>query len=400
MTQPFRRPVAAASAVAIALTLGSTAAALAQPTPSPQVPNRAAPSPQVPTVRKAPSVPVAVQQAAPAIQQAAQPLIIAAPPRVITQTVTETVVVDRQVVQESGGLLLLDPSVSQNVRAVDVLNTFDSNVAARAGEERRHLDQVLGAAGVGAFAGGSLGAAGGGLVGAAGTGVTGALVGGAVGTAAQIPAQISCGVVTIVAPGIGIPCHAIAAAAGPAAGAAVGGVVGAGVGAGAGIVTGAVGGAAGGAGLGAQTVPGGTETLQGLAADIVWDLENEARVANGYQPLVGNKPSGQPGSTPVEPSTGTRDTSGTVLGQGANVGTSPAAAPAPAPAAPPVVPVPVPAPGPDLAVIAGQLGADVQVAADQVSYDVQAAANQVSHDVNRAAQQVSTDLGNALAALA
>ncbi|EYT54254.1 hypothetical protein DQ226_13875 [Dietzia maris] len=341
-----------------------------------------------------------MQQAAPAIQQAAQPLIIAAPPRVITQTVTETVVVDRQVVQESGGLLLLDPSVSQNVRAVDVLNTFDSNVAARAGEERRHLDQVLGAAGVGAFAGGSLGAAGGGLVGAAGTGVTGALVGGAVGTAAQIPAQISCGVVTIVAPGIGIPCHAIAAAAGPAAGAAVGGVVGAGVGAGAGIVTGAVGGAAGGAGLGAQTVPGGTETLQGLAADIVWDLENEARVANGYQPLVGNKPSGQPGSTPVEPSTGTRDTSGTVLGQGANVGTSPAAAPAPAPAAPPVVPVPVPAPGPDLAVIAGQLGADVQVAADQVSYDVQAAANQVSHDVNRAAQQVSTDLGNALAALA
>lgn len=388
MSHYFRRPVAAASAVAIAITLGSASVALAQPTPSPQVPNRPSPSPQIPTVRKAPSVPVAIQQAAPGIRQAAQPLIISAPPQVITQTVTETVVVDREVVQESGGLLLLDPSVSQNVGPVDILNKFDANVAARTGGDRAHLDHVIGAAGVGAVSGGLLGAAGGGVVGAAGTGMTGALVGGAIGTAAQIPAQVSCGVVTIVAPGVGIPCHAIAAAAGPAAGAAIGGVVGAGIGAGAGIVTGAVGGATAGAGLGAQTVPGGTETLQGLAADIVWDLENEARVANGYQPLVGDKPSGQPGNTPVEPSTGTRDTSGTVLGEGANVGKSPA----PAPAAPPVVPVPAPAPAPDLAAISGQLGADVQAAADQVSNDVQAAANQVSNDVNVATQRISADI--------
>lgn len=395
MHQNFRRPAAAASAAALAITLGSTAVAFAQPTASPQVPSRATPSPQVPTVRQAPSVPVAIQQAAPAIQQAAQPLVVAAPPQVITQTITQTVVVDREVVQESGGLLLLDPSVSQTVALVDVVNAFDANVGARNGADRAHLDHVLNAATVGAVATGSLGAIGGGAVTGVSTGVVGALAGGAAGTAAQIPAQVSCGVVTIVAPAVGIPCHAVAAAAGPAVGAAVVGVVGAGVGAGAGSVVGGTAAAAGGAMLGAQTVPGGRETLQGLAADVVWDLENDARVSNGYQPLVGDKPSGLPGNAPVQPSTSTRDTAGTVLGEGARI-TEPAAAPA-APTPPPFVPA---APAPDLAMIADQLGTDVQAAADQVSHDVQAAANQVSHDVNLAAQKVSYDLTGALAALA
>lgn len=395
MSQSFRRPAAAASAVALAITLGSASVALAQPTPSPQVPDRPSPSPQVPTARKAPNVPAAIQNVAPGIQQAAQPLFISAPPQIITQTITETVVVDREVeiVQESGGLLLLDPSVSQNVTPVDVLNTFDANVAARHGGDRTHLDQVLGAAGAGAVGLGSLGALGGGAVGAVGTGVTAALGGAAVGTAAQIPAQVSCGVVTIVVPGVGIPCHAIAAAAGPAAGAAVLGTVGAGIGAGAGSVGGGAAASVGGAGIGASTVPGGVETLQGLAADIVWDLENEARLANGYQPLVGDKPSGQPGNTPVEPSTDTRNTDGTVLGQGATVApaqNAPAPAPA-APAAPPVVPVPA-----DLAVVAGQLGADVQAAADQVSNDVNVAAQQISADIDAATR----DLSAALAGLA
>ena len=397
MSQSFRRPAAAASAVALAITLGSTAAAFAQPTPSPQVPNRPSPSPQVPTARPAPTVPVAIQNVAPGIQRAAQPLVVSSPPQIITQTVTETVVVDRevQVVQESGGLLLLDPAVSQNITPVDVLNKFDANVAARHGADRAHLDQVLGAAGTGAAAVGSLGALGGGAVGAVGTGITGALGGAAVGLGAQIPAQVSCGVVTVVAPGVGIPCHAIAAAAGPAAGAAVLGTVAAGAGAGAGSLAGGAAAAVGGAGVGASTVPGGVETLQGLAADIVWDFENEARIATGYQPLVGDKPSGQPGSTPVEPSTDTRITDGTVLGEGATVSPPPApatqaSAPS-APTAPPAVPVPA-----DLAVVAGQLGADVQAAADQVSNDVNRAAHQISADIDLA----SRDLTAALAGLA
>lgn len=395
MNHSLRRPIAAAGAVALAVTLGSASVAFAQPTPSPQVPDRPSPSPQVPTARKAPTVPVAIQNVAPGIQQAAQPLFISSPPQIITQTVTETVVVDREIVQESGGLLLLDPSVSMNVGPVDILNTFDANVATRTGQDRAHLDQVLGAAGAGAVGVGSLGALGGGAVAAVGTGITGAVAGAGIGTAAQIPAQVSCGVVTVVVPGVGVPCHAIAAVAGPAAGAAVLGTIGAGVGAGAGSLAAGAAAAVGGAELGASTVPGGVETLQGLAADVVWDLENSARIANGYQPLVGDKPSGQPGNTPVEPSTGNRVTDGTVIGEGANVGQPPA----PAPAAPPVAP----APPADLGAIAGQLGADVQAAADQVSHDVQAAANQVSHDVNVATQQVSADIDAAsrdLAALA
>lgn len=391
MSHPCRRPAAAASALAVALTVASASAALAAPTPTPQVPSRPSPSPQVPTrpvapPRKAPTVPVAIQNVAPQIQQAAQPLVIAAPPQIITQTVTETVVVDREIVQENGGLLLLDPSVSQNVNPVDVLNTFDANVASRTGADRAHLDQVLGAAGVGAVGGGSLGALGGGAVAAVGTGITGAVAGAGIGTAAQIPAQVSCGVVTLVVPGVGIPCHAIAAVAGPATGAAVLGTVGAGVGAGAGSVVGGGAGAVGGAGLGASTVPGGVGTLQGLAADVVWDMENAARTANGYQPLVGDKPSGQTGDNPVQPSTPSRVTDGTVLGEGAKV--NPSHTPAPAPVAP--------APADDLVVAAGQLGADVQSAADQVSNDVNAAAQQISADINAA----SRDLSAALAGLA
>src|SRR5699024_5250687 len=134
-----------------------------------------------------------------------------------------------------------------------------------------------------------------------------------------IPAQVSCGVVTVVAPGVGVPCHLIALAAGPTAGASIGAVAGAGIGVGAGAIAGGTAGAAAGAAGGLTFVPGGTEAVQGVVADSAWDLENSARVENGYKPLVGDKPSGAKGNTPVEESTDTRIVDGTVTCEGIDV---------------------------------------------------------------------------------
>ena len=262
-------------------------------TPSPQVPQRNSPSPQVPN-RQATPVPAPVQSALPGVEQAAQPLVpqervvyIESKPVVIT----EVQYVDRQVVEESGGLLILDPDVQKTIGPAHVYNAAQKNFYSRTGQKRVLLDRAAAAAGTGA--------------------------------AAQIPAQVACGVTTVVAPQIGVPCHVIAAAAGPAAGAAVGATVGAGVGIGAGAVVGGTAGAAAGATAGAATVPGGTEALQAVAADTVWDLEDSKREEYGYKRLVGNKPSGEPGHTPIEQSTPTRITDGTVTGQGANVDPKP-----------------------------------------------------------------------------
>lgn len=294
-------------------------------TPSPQVPQRNSPSPQVPN-RQATPVPAPVQSALPGVEQAAQPLVpqervvyIESKPVVIT----EVQYVDRQVVEESGGLLILDPDVQKTIGPAHVYNAAQKNFYSRTGQKRVLLDRAAAAAGTGAVIGGVAGAAGGALLAGAGTGVAGGVVGGVAGTAAQIPAQVACGVTTVVAPQIGVPCHVIAAAAGPAAGAAVGATVGAGVGIGAGAVVGGTAGAAAGATAGAATVPGGTEALQAVAADTVWDLEDSKREEYGYKRLVGNKPSGEPGHTPIEQSTSTRITDGTVTGQGANVDPKP-----------------------------------------------------------------------------
>ena len=263
-------------------------------TPSPQVPQRNSPSPQVPN-RQATPVPAPVQSALPGVEQAAQPLVpqervvyIESKPVVIT----EVQYVDRQVVEESGGLLILDPDVQKTIGPAHVYNAAQKNFYSRTGQKRVLLDRAAAAAGTGAVIGGVAGAAGGALLAGAGTGVAGGVVGGVAGTAAQIPAQVACGVTTVVAPQIGVPCHVIAAAAGPAAGAAVG-------------------------------APGGTEALQAVAADTVWDLEDSKREEYGYKRLVGNKPSGEPGHTPIEQSTPTRITDGTVTGQGANVDPKP-----------------------------------------------------------------------------
>ena len=274
-------------------------------TPSPQVPQRNSPSPQVPN-RQATPVPAPVQSALPGVEQAAQPLVpqervvyIESKPVVIT----EVQYVDRQVVEESGGLLILDPDVQKTIGPAHVYNAAQKNFYSRTGQKRVLLDRAAAAAGTGAVIGGVAGAAGGALLAGAGTGVA--------------------GVTTVVAPQIGVPCHVIAAAAGPAAGAAVGATVGAGVGIGAGAVVGGTAGAAAGATAGAATVPGGTEALQAVAADTVWDLEDSKREEYGYKRLVGNKPSGEPGHTPIEQSTPTRITDGTVTGQGANVDPKP-----------------------------------------------------------------------------
>ena len=75
-------------------------------------------------------------------------------------------------------------------------------------------------------------------------------------------------------------------AMGPAAGAVVGGLSGAGAGA----VAAAPAGALAGAQLGATAVPGGRAALDHTVANTTWDLESQARVANGAEPLAGEKP--------------------------------------------------------------------------------------------------------------
>lgn len=323
----------ALASVAFAISVAATPVAFAAPTPTPQVPARATATPQVPQRqaptptpqvpnRQATAVPQPVSQVVPGIQQAAQPLVpqerivyVESEPIVIT----ETQYVDRQVVEESGGLLILDPDVQSTIGAADLYNTVSGNYYATKGKDRELLNRAGVAAGAGAVVGGTAGAVAGATTAGVGTAVSGAVVGAAAGTAAQIPAQVSCGVIGVIAPGVGVPCSVIALAAGPVAGATVGAVAGAGIGVGAGAIAGGTAGAAAGAAGALTLVPGGTEAVQGVVADSAWDLENSARVENGYKPLVGDKPSGAKGNTPVEESTDTRIVDGTVTGEGIDV---------------------------------------------------------------------------------
>lgn len=327
----------ALASVAFAISVAATPVAFAAPTPTPQVPDRATATPQVPQRqaptptpqvpnRQATAVPQPVSQVVPGIQQAAQPLVpqervvyVESEPVVITETIVETEYVDRQVVEEAGGLLILDPDVQSTIGAAELYNTVSANYHATSGKDRELLNRAGVAAGAGAIAGGTAGAVVGATTAGVGTAISGAALGAAAGTAAQIPAQVSCGVVTVVAPGVGVPCHLIALAAGPTAGASIGAVAGAGIGVGAGAIAGGTAGAAAGAAGGLTFVPGGTEAVQGVVADSAWDLENSARVENGYKPLVGDKPSGAKGNTPVEESTDTRIVDGTVTGEGIDV---------------------------------------------------------------------------------
>lgn len=243
------------------------------------------------------AAPAPVTNYAPQIQQAAQPLqyapqtvYVQGEPTVITQTVTQTEYVDRNTVQESGGLLLMNPEVQRQIGPMQVVDAGVLNYNERSQYEK---DQLALAAASGA-GGAILGAVGGGVLGAAG----GAAAGAATGFGVSVP-------VTILFTGAAIP-----------AGMAIGATLGLGAGA----VAGATAGAAGGADAAFQ-LSGTKDNVQSYAADIIWEMENDARINNGYLGLVGDKPSGLDGYRNPEDTTDTRITDGTVAGEGIHGGT-------------------------------------------------------------------------------
>src|SRR5690625_7710235 len=81
----------ALASVAFAISVAATPVAFAAPTPTPQVPARVTATPQVP---------------------------------------------DRQVVEEAGGLLILDPDVQSTIGAADLYNTVSANYHATSGKDK------------------------------------------------------------------------------------------------------------------------------------------------------------------------------------------------------------------------------------------------------------------------
>ena len=212
-----------------------------------------------------------VQQVAPVQPPGAQQAAV--------QPVVKKVVVQQNIIkvvkyETSPGLALATAGGSRVLNPVNVANTFERNVAA---EDRETINMAKGAAAGGAVAGTVIGAA------------AGAAVGGAAGVAAGAGAStVICASTTAAVP-VAPPLAPVAAgcwAMGPAAGAVVGGLSGAGAGA----VAAAPAGALAGAQLGATAVPGGRAALDRTVANTTWDLESQARVANGAEPLAGEKP--------------------------------------------------------------------------------------------------------------
>jgi hypothetical protein len=233
-----------------------------------------------PTPQTAP-VPEPVSQAVPGVSQAAQPLQPAEPqvvyvqgePIVIHQT--DYVDVEHPV---GDGLYLGTEAGRRHITPDNVVRWVGQNYQDRDQATKDQLNLTAAA--------GTAGAVGGGLIGA-GLGVIGGAAGGAAAgfAAGAIPVAITGA--TPIGP-ITATGQMAAAIAGGVAGAGAGAVVGTGVGA-----------AAGGA-AGVAAVPGGTEAAQDLAADTVFTGENEAREAEGYRGLVGDRPSGLPGYNAVD----------------------------------------------------------------------------------------------------
>ena len=218
-----------------------------------------------------------VQQVAPVQPQAVA--FIPGAQQAAVQPVVKKVVVQQNIIkvvkyETSPGLALATAGGSRVLNPVNVANTFERNVAA---EDRETINMAKGAAAGGAVAGTVIGAA------------AGAAVGGAAGVAAGAGAStVICASTTAAVP-VAPPLAPVAAgcwAMGPAAGAVVGGLSGAGAGA----VAAAPAGALAGAQLGATAVPGGRAALDRTVANTTWDLESQARVANGAEPLAGEKP--------------------------------------------------------------------------------------------------------------
>ena len=225
------------------------------------------------------------QQAAPVQRQVSPQQVQAAPvqqvevvrwipgaPQAVQPIVVQNVVKEEVVVYEtSPGLALASAAGSQVLTPQNVANTFNSNIR---DEDRGTLEAAGGAAVAG--------------------GVTGAVIGGvgaaAGGAAAGYVGGVGVGAATCAATVFIPPATALAAACMAVGPTAVGPIVGGVAGGVAGAMAGAPAGALIGAQAGASVVPGGRAALDRTIADTTWDLESQARVSQGAEPLRGEKP--------------------------------------------------------------------------------------------------------------
>lgn len=272
-------------------TTGNTTAPA--PAPAAQAPTQVTYTPVADTA----PVPQPVQNYVPQVSQAAQPL--QREPEVIYVNsepivVTETEYVDRQIVEEAGGLYILTEEGQKWVTADRVFAAAAENYQDRDQADKDRLNLAATAVALGATGGLFIGAGTGLIVGGLGAG-------GAAATIATVPVTITAPVPVLgQVTATGATAAAILAAlAGGGAGSVAGGSVGTAVGADA-----------------AMNVSGTKPDVQEFLADIVFTLENGAREDAGYRGLVGDKPSGLPGYREPDAGSATRITEGTLLGDG------------------------------------------------------------------------------------
>ena len=213
----------------------------ADPAPAQQVP------PQV--VQSTPIQRVEVVRYVPGAPQAVQPVIV------------KNVITKKVVYETSPGMVLLSPGGSRVLNPINVAETFRKNIRK---EDRGTLEAASGAAAAGAVTGAAAGT----VLGAAGGGLAGAALG--------------LGAGAVVMAGQAAACWLVVDKVGPFTGIVSGGTLGAVLGAPAGTLVGAQ--------LGASSVPGGRAALDRTIADTTWDLESQARVSQGAEPLAGKKP--------------------------------------------------------------------------------------------------------------
>lgn len=227
----------------------------ADPAPAQQAP------PQV--VQSTPIQRVEVVRYVPGAPQAVQPVIV------------KNVITKKVIYETSPGMVLLSPGGSRVLNPINVTETFRKNIRK---EDRGTLEAASGAAAAGAVTGAAAGT----VLGAVGGGFAGAGLGygaGAVicsGITAAVPAA------PLVMAGQAAACWLVVDKVGSFTGFVSGGTLGAVLGAPAGTLVGAQ--------LGASSVPGGRAALDRTIADTTWDLESQARVSQGAEPLAGKKP--------------------------------------------------------------------------------------------------------------
>lgn len=189
--------------------------------------------------------------------------------------IVKNVITKKVVYETSPGMVLLSPGGSRVLNPINVAETFRKNIRK---EDRGTLEAASGAAAAGAVTGAAAGT----VLGAVGGGFAGAGLGfgaGAVicsGITAAVPAA------PLVMAGQAAACWLVVDKVGSFTGFVSGGTLGAVLGAPAGTLVGAQ--------LGASSVPGGRAALDRTIADTTWDLESQARVSQGAEPLAGKKP--------------------------------------------------------------------------------------------------------------